>query len=253
MKVLKKTLVVTFTFIATFDALAQWPLRYVDSKVEFIEPSPFDTVRSPGVLNISFLLTNQGPDSLYSDDIVTWEVFWDLAKGERPRLYRQLGKDIAPGGHIVLFDTIHLNGTYELDNALLTFSIPPACYGQHDDKSSLLYEFYDDRQKDNNPSVRLFHRFKETTTVPESLTTRISDVIVYPNPIAAGVINIQGEFDQIPECVELINAIGQIDMFKTEKVNKNHFRIDLIDLQPGIYWVRFWDGSFIYKKQIIRY
>ncbi len=245
---MRKIVIITICWFLTKGLLAQ---RYVDGKVELIEPSPYDTMFSPSLYKVSFLYTNQGPDSLYPDDTMNWRIHCQLAKYDLPTVYIPVGRYLAPSEYMIVYDTFSIDFYEERDDVLFTFTKAPSCYGLQTDRPRLFSEFYDDRQKDNNPSIRLFHRFKETTSVPESLPIRVSDVIVYPNPSAAGVINIQGEFDLIPVQIELINSLGQIDVFETKKVSENHFKIDLIGLKTGVYWIRFWDCDVIYRRSIL--
>ncbi len=226
---------------------AQYIDRYIDGKVEFIEPSPFQTIQSPVNLKISFLFTNQGPDTLYPDDTIIWQTWFDLIPEDYPEVRKAIGQYIVPGAHFILNDILFVNSDQNSSDALLGFSISPQCYGRQTDKRALRAELYVDRLKDNRPFIPLVHK------VSTSINTPKYEVNIFPNP-SNGIIFIQSNNPITESDIELIDGLGVTHSFQIfEDLGSNRLKLDFGKLKPGLYAVRIRQDDKISVRTLVIY
>lgn len=83
-------------------------------------------------------------------------------------------------------------------------------------------------------------------------TTRVNEAFLFPNPATEGNILVKGT--AIISSVEVFNAIGQPVLFKENDLVRGDLRIQLNNLNNGMYFVKvqFADGSYSLKKLIIK-
>ncbi len=223
--------------------------RYADLKIEFIEPSPLTEIQSPIYLPSSFLMTNQGPDTLYPDDTLVWQYYYSSMREESLPPIRKvaIGSFVAPDQHLVYFDTVFINSKFNNDNMLFTFQIEPRAYGLQTDKRSLHPEFYEDYMKDNSPAIRLIHKAPNSASIL-NLENKIN---VFPNP-SNGVIFIQSNKAIVDWSIELIDGLGVKHNCRTIETQMNNtYKLDFGDISPGLYIIRIKLDKYIESKPII--
>jgi hypothetical protein len=236
----------TFLLTALF-SFGQFSPRYVDSKIEFFIPSPNSIVQSPINLKVGFLLTNQGPDSLYPDDIIEWNLYFGLLNERLPLEKRTVNQYLAPGDNMVFYDSFYFNSDIYREDVVLSFSVPPSCYGFQTDKRRLRFESYEDQLKDNDPVIRLIHRkFSSVSSLQEA-----NAIFIYPNPTLDGVVYINQEEITTIQSIIMVDALGKHESLEWQVEDGKKIKLNLASHAKGTYFIRIRNEGELYSQKII--
>lgn len=120
--------------------------------------------------------------------------------------------------------------------------------------SIVKYKFYN--IADENDSVQVVVKYKSTpTAINETLANSINLSNVYPNP-AHTTVNLDYSFDLNVDnaSVKIVNILGSIVKEVEMNQNANNLRIDISDLNAGIYFYSVIVNNEIFKtkKLVIR-
>jgi hypothetical protein len=244
---MKKILIISVLLAIQIASSGQMIPRYVDSKIEFINPSPQTEIQSPLKLKVSFLLTNQGPDTLYPDDIIEWNLLYNLQEERLPLVKRTIDRYLLPGDNMVLYDSFYINSDINTNRMSLTFSVPPSCHGLQKSKRPLRFESYEDKIEDNDPTVYLIHRAPSLA----SITPPSNHLTIYPNPLLDGNLQLKGEWSKNINFIEVIDFLGKIKEVPVLKQSTNEVMVDLSDFNAGLYFIRIRVGEKTYRKTVV--
>ena len=213
-------------------------------KAEIVNPKLGDLVQSPTNLLVTIKIINQGPDSMYSNDTLVWDVYHAFGKDELVKRRKEVRRVVAPLDSFYFNDTIYIDGYEDIDNYLV--EIRPKAYGKQD-KRPLDEEYWEDYRKDNIARVYVVHRKAETGNV-EILNDE--DFSVYPNPILGSNFTLSSEPRGEIE-LRVLDCLGsQVFAIQTNKMEEK-LNVQLPQMQAGIYFISIKQGGELWNKKVI--
>jgi hypothetical protein len=247
-KNMNKTIVLAGLLSIVLSTTAQNNDRYVDSKIEFFTPDQGSVIQSPINLVVGFLLTNQGPDSLYPDDSITWEFTHLFEESDLPRRRKPIGEFIPPGGSRIYYDTMLINGDKDLEKFPVWFWRAPSCFGLQEEGRQLKSEWFDDVRKDNNPRLNLVHRkFSSVGSLQPD-----SSMSIYPNP-SQGILHLEMEDIQDIKAIDLMDILGKTETIRCINERDQTITLDLSAYAKGVYFIRVRREGVGFKSKLILY
>jgi hypothetical protein len=75
------------------------------------------------------------------------------------------------------------------------------------------------------------------------------DIFIYPNP-ARAVVTMEAGKEIDEENISVVNLIGQSISYQLSRINERKVEIDMTGNVPGVYFVRFNNGSSLVSKKI---
>ncbi len=224
----------SFTYCQTF--------RYTDLAVQIISPEKNSTISSPVALNYSFSITNLGPDTLFPTDTLTYNTGHSF-QFRPPETKMPIGKIIAPGDSIIVFDSISINSGKSTEKFSLFFVEVPMAYGPDNGHLPLVNEFSEDRNN-NQASVVLNHIGNANTHNLSKQT-----LAIFPNPSKENYFFVQG-VDNF-KSITLLNPLMQEVPLKSLKHAADIVRVDYNDVTAGLYVLQVDFGTHTLKHKII--
>lgn len=236
---------ILFILISLPSVIAQDIPRKIDLKVDMISPEPYSVVQSPTIIEFTFRIVNQGPDTLVKEDSIlyrpTHSYRFDSDKSFR---FFRLNKSIIPGDSFDVSDTIHVN--YHEDNYKfqLWFSYVPSAISWFANRP-IQSEFIE-QKKDNRASVTLIHL---GSTASDKLLRSFNELSVFPNPLNENsILSVNSPF--LIEKVEILSDLGQT-VKSAEIRSQSEFQVDLVGIKPGSYVIALNTGDIILRRKII--
>lgn len=215
--------------------------RYVDLRTTINAPSPNDIVFDGQTLKVKFTIVNQGPDSLVSDDSLSYGLSAEFTRGDRRHI--PIGRTVAPGDSIQFSDTMKIVGGEGDERLTFGFNSRPLAFSNFNSDRPLTIETLEDRH-DNGYSVLLRYRLLSTER-----SVQYKSLILYPNPCSKGKLTL--ELDRKHQVnVEVVSVTGEV-LLARQSIHSGDF-IDVQNLKSGLYLVRIKDEEgFVATRKLL--
>lgn len=242
-----RTIITAIFALCIFDAVnAQ--MRYADMKIEFVTPKPNSIIQSPQVIQFSFQILNQGPDTIYTTDSLFYMPGHYFGGGGIERRIA-FAKILAPGDSIEISDTISVNSNrdkYPFNLALLPY---PYAYGLDFGHGKLQNEFWEDRG-DNAPSVNLNLKGNSLGVVNLAKTYQCIDI--YPNPCEQNLVFIKNSLNTRYR-LEILDVAGKSQKFEwiEPNIQDGSQGVSLINNSKGLYFFYFTTEDKVMVQKVI--
>jgi len=178
--------------------------RVADIRVEFTDPIERTVVYSPGTLVITTKIVNQGPDSLMPTDTFFYSIghtyYQDVPRNRIP-----INKIVPPNDSFYIYDSLPLDISADVRNLYVGHRDGvTGCKAAASDSRQLAKEFWEG-QKDNYPSLRLYHERKNVGVQKVDL----SDIKLVPNPTSDRTFIIHSDTKKF-ESIVIYSVSGKI-------------------------------------------
>ena len=233
-------LTILLVLTSILDSFSQW--RSCDLNVSVTSPQENQAVQSPATITFTLNVINQGPDTIYPTDTISYRAIHDF-NFKKPIVNRVINLTVQPGDSFQLTDTISINAGIT-DSVLLSFQPPVLAFGPDNGKGLLSAEFENTRL-DNSPRFR-FYNMGNVNIVNLSDT----QIRVFPNPVKNKfMVKTSSQNFQI----ELLNSRAQSQPITTVYNKYNHEYIVSLNSNPtpGVYTVVLKSDMEIRSTQLI--
>lgn len=222
----------------------EWP-RKIDLKVEMVSPKPNSVVQSPALIEFTFRITNQGPDTLISEDSILYtpnHSFY-FESDESYRFYR-ITRTILPGDSFDITDTMSVNHNKSTHLFHIWFLYPPSAISWHSNRP-IQAEFHDEKE-DNRARVTLTH-VGNTASIDD--LESIDQLVVFPNPVSANsILSVNSPYPV--KSINLMNDLGQTVKAKAIQNEKN-LQLGLEEIKPGSYVLLLKTDTGVLRKKLM--
>lgn len=238
---MKKYLFKIILLLIVCQSSAQIFERKIDIAVKMHTPQHLDFFFTPTVLDFSFYVINNGPDTLWPEDSIYYRII-----GNNPeRLSERFSKVtdyIHPGDSFLISDTFYIENR-NANNFL--FGITAFARKTRQASNRPIQPEFTVTHHDNTSAINL--RLRATLDV-ENIEP-MNDLIMYPNPCVERKISIESS--------SVFNAIFVFDMngsivYRVEAKGDRKKIIDLDNLSAGVYSVLIeLEDKSIFQKLIL--
>lgn len=212
--------------------------RHADLKVKFVTPDSNAVFASPADIPFTFRVYNQGPDTIWPTDSLTFKPSHTLVNYSKTETVAW-GKMVAKGDSMDFSSSVYVNYSKDLNNFQLFFGEIPLAFGFTKDKGTL-YSETNETQADNNAKVSF--KLLGSSNVTENELVHLE---VFPNPVTNGAITISG-ISEIGKVILYNNTMQLISQTEPD-ASSNSATIPINNVPQGIYFVQVTttEGSFV--------
>lgn len=225
----KQTIFTALILLFQLSAYSQ-DYRYCDLRVQMLSPETNSVITSPTTIRYSFQIVNQGPDTIFQTDTLTYKTSHSYTTSSEVRKI-PIPRIISPMDSVVFYDSIDIDSRAYKMSFTLAFSEVPMVYGPDAGKFKLLNEFSEDRD-DNHGMIKLYHA-GNLNTQTELYPSQVS---MYPNPLSTGQLFISS--DDLIESVSMYNHVLQELPLTTENIAAGLLKIQTSQMPTGVYLVK---------------
>lgn len=231
--------------IISLNLKAQEYPRKIDLKVDMVSPKPNSVVKSPALIDFTFRVTNQGPDTLIIEDSILYtpnhSFYFESDEAYR---FHRITSTILPGDSFDITDTMSVNHNKSTHLFHIWFLYPPSAISWHTNRP-IQAEFHDEKE-DNRARVTLTHVGNTASTDELESAKQLS---VFPNPVSAN--SLLAIISSYPiKSIELLNDLGQL--VKSEATNnEKNIQLGLEGIKPGSYVVLLHTANGVLRKKLI--
>lgn len=238
-----KLFICIISFTCFYSNTSGQGFRHADLKVKFVTPDSNAVFASPTDISFTFRVYNQGPDTIWPNDSLTFKPSHTLVNYSKTETVAW-GKMVAKGDSMDFSSSVYVNYSKDLNNFQLFFSEIPLAFGFTKDKGTL-YSETNETQKDNNDVVTF--KLLGSSSVSEE---KLLGINVYPNPVSNQVLNING-ITNITN-VKLYNSSMQVvqEIVRPNLIGQTT-TIPINRLTNGMYLVSITTSSESIMKQIV--
>ena len=217
--------------------------RHADLKVKFVTPDSNAVFASPTDIPFTFRIYNQGPDTIWPEDTLTFKPSHTLVNYSKTEKV-SWGKMVAKGDSMDFSSSVYVNYSRDLNNFELFFGEIPLAYGFTKEKGTL-YAETNETQADNNAKVTF--KLLGSSSVSDE---KLSRVKLHPNPVTNGELTISGVSD-IGNVKLFNNTMQLISEIAPNNVNSSSTRIPINNIPRGLYFIQIATPSGSIVKRIV--
>lgn len=215
--------------------------RKIDIAAQMNTPNHLEFFYTPTILNYSFYVINNGPDTLMPEDSIRYRVIGNHPQEQPYRFYR-ITKFVNPGDSLLITDTFYIDST-KSNNFL--FGVRAFAIKSSAASSRPIISEFTNTHYDNQTSINL----RLNTTLNSEKLNTTNHLRIYPNPSQEKKIVIESFFTF--KSVRIFDNSGRM-VQQFNKLEQKNKVLNLESLCSGIYQVIIeFEDQLIIKKLIL--